>query len=527
VLGILIGGIVGLRRAGRRRQLAEFGVALLIVAGLAFLGVREAGGYRYTPPDAPAPLPARVLVTVENLNVRPAPSTANDPLTQAARGTALAVVGAADGWYEVAFEQDGTRYRGWVDASYVAPAPEAAEAEADDPRALVVPLGASARVRAPSGTGERYSAQVLRGRAVREADAPATRVELRVRVWSEDYRGTWADWAAVARASRLLAPDGSRYDADAHERAGADGPARPGASREGTLVFHVPAAPETVGTWYLHLAPSPGRAWSLILPLDGRTRPVPPAAADRADAPPQPPGRLYEAGELDAPPRPRRALPRVDTGLAGYAGTVHLQVIVGTDGRVERATCLDTDRVPASVCRDATRAVRGVPFRPGREGRRDVRSRTTLALSAGPSPGRTAPQAAPGTDAPAPRPEPPPETLPPQPEPPTPRPQEPAPAAPSPRADGPAGTVGVSVEGLGGRGASCPRPRHPGVGGTATYAVTFAPDGRYVSSRPLLRGGDARIDQAVRAVLSGCRAQAQTAGDPGNQEGRVTFRFAR
>jgi outer membrane biosynthesis protein TonB len=85
---------------------------------------------------------------------------------------------------------------------------------------------------------------------------------------------------------------------------------------------------------------------------------------------------------------------------------------------------------------------------------------------------------------------------------------------------------GLAVEGLGSRHAPCPPPRYPGVGGSVTYVVTFAPDGRYVASRPLRRGGDPRLDQAARGVIGGCRAAPlPSAASPLNQEGRITFRF--
>lgn len=88
------------------------------------------------------------------------------------------------------------------------------------------------------------------------------------------------------------------------------------------------------------------------------------------------------------------------------------------------------------------------------------------------------------------------------------------------------GASGLAVAGLGSRRASCPPPRHPGVSGTVTYAVTFAPDGHYVASRPLRRGGDARLEAAVRGVLNGCRAAAlPVVASQVNQEGTVTFRF--
>ena len=88
------------------------------------------------------------------------------------------------------------------------------------------------------------------------------------------------------------------------------------------------------------------------------------------------------------------------------------------------------------------------------------------------------------------------------------------------------GTSGLSIEGLGSRGATCAPPRYPGVSGTVTYAVTFSPEGRYIRSRPLRRGGDARIDTAVRRVIRSCRAEPLAQGaSQVDQEGRVTFRF--
>lgn len=89
------------------------------------------------------------------------------------------------------------------------------------------------------------------------------------------------------------------------------------------------------------------------------------------------------------------------------------------------------------------------------------------------------------------------------------------------------GSSGVSVAGLGSRGASCPSPRFPGAAGRVVYAVTFSPEGRYVSSRPRTRGGNPSLDAAVRAVIAGCRANPlPAAADQVNQEGTVTFVFS-
>ncbi|NNF56680.1 MAG: hypothetical protein HKN04_00420 [Rhodothermaceae bacterium] len=88
------------------------------------------------------------------------------------------------------------------------------------------------------------------------------------------------------------------------------------------------------------------------------------------------------------------------------------------------------------------------------------------------------------------------------------------------------GTSGMSIEGLGNRRASCPRPAYPGVSGTVAYLVTFAPDGSYRGARPQRRGGDARLERAVQQVISGCRAEPLSeAASQVNQDGVVTFRF--
>ena len=77
---------------------------------------------------------------------------------------------------------------------------------------------------------------------------------------------------------------------------------------------------------------------------------------------------------------------------------------------------------------------------------------------------------------------------------------------------------------FGNRSFTCPSPEFPGVEGTITFSVTFAPNGRYVTSRP--RSRNATFTSAVQRVISGCRAQplppnaTQT-----NQSTVATFNF--
>ena len=77
---------------------------------------------------------------------------------------------------------------------------------------------------------------------------------------------------------------------------------------------------------------------------------------------------------------------------------------------------------------------------------------------------------------------------------------------------------------FGNRSFICPSPAFPGVEGTITFSVTFAPSGRYVTSRP--RSRNATFTSAVERVISGCRAQplppnaSQT-----NQSTVATFNF--
>jgi TonB family protein len=91
---------------------------------------------------------------------------------------------------------------------------------------------------------------------------------------------------------------------------------------------------------------------------------------------------------------------------------------------------------------------------------------------------------------------------------------------------GTGGGAGVAYGGLGSRAYTCRTPANPGASGTVSYYITFAPSGRYVSSRPRQRSGNPQLDAAARAVLSTCRAAPlPEEADQVNQEGHATFRF--
>ena len=91
---------------------------------------------------------------------------------------------------------------------------------------------------------------------------------------------------------------------------------------------------------------------------------------------------------------------------------------------------------------------------------------------------------------------------------------------------GTGGGAGVAYGGLGSRAYTCRTPVNPGASGTVSYFITFAPSGRYVSSRPRQRSGNPQLDQATRAVLSTCRAAPLSdEASQVNQEGYATFRF--
>ena len=77
----------------------------------------------------------------------------------------------------------------------------------------------------------------------------------------------------------------------------------------------------------------------------------------------------------------------------------------------------------------------------------------------------------------------------------------------------------------GNRADTCPTPPFDGIVGDVRYQVTYAPNGRYVASRPLPpRNSD--LDRLVQGVITRCRAEPLPAGVPQvNQSNTVTFRF--
>jgi len=91
---------------------------------------------------------------------------------------------------------------------------------------------------------------------------------------------------------------------------------------------------------------------------------------------------------------------------------------------------------------------------------------------------------------------------------------------------GTGGGAGVAYGGLGSRAYTCRTPVNPGASGAVSYFITFAPSGRYVSSRPRQRSGNPQLDAAARSVLSTCRAAPLSdEATQVNQEGYATFRF--
>ncbi|HLA63002.1 MAG TPA: hypothetical protein VK610_01135 [Rhodothermales bacterium] len=92
---------------------------------------------------------------------------------------------------------------------------------------------------------------------------------------------------------------------------------------------------------------------------------------------------------------------------------------------------------------------------------------------------------------------------------------------------GTGGGSGVAYGGLGNRGIRCRTPAFPGYSGTVSFAVTFDPSGRYVSSRAVRRAGNTQVNSAASAAVSSCRAEALAEGaDQVNQVGSVTFSFS-
>ncbi|MEO0557407.1 MAG: TonB family protein [Bacteroidota bacterium] len=118
IIGALAGVLVGLRRAGRRRMLGVKVGAFLLVLGLLLLGILRAG--EVIDREIRVPVLYSTTVGTENLNVRPAPSTDNTPITVLPEGTPLDVLEERPNWVRVRLSVDGRRATGWVSRAYVA-----------------------------------------------------------------------------------------------------------------------------------------------------------------------------------------------------------------------------------------------------------------------------------------------------------------------------------------------------------------------------------------------------------------------
>ena len=276
-LGTLVGAIVGLRRAGRKGQFVEIALAVLLVSGLAVLGASAAGGYvRFEPRSS---VLFDVVITTEELNVRPAPSLGNDPVTTVSQGQRLGVVDTAPGWYAVRFERDGRAYEGWISSTYASRTDSPPTNDENRTKPLLpvpetgrsVPLRPSASVPVRTSQG-RLDAQVLGGSAVSVPGVDDTRVALRMQEYSYNLAGVWPPWSDAARASYLTDSRGTTYQASVTESVGPGGDVLPGRVREGTLVIYVPLPPEDVAA--LTLVYASGDAPPVRLSLDGPgTRP--------------------------------------------------------------------------------------------------------------------------------------------------------------------------------------------------------------------------------------------------------------
>ena len=118
ILGALAGVLVGLRRAGRRRMLAVKIGAFVLVLLLILLGINRAG--HVIDREIRVPVLYSTTVGTENLNVRPAPSTDNTPITDLPEGTPLDVLEERPDWVRVRYSSGGRRETGWVSRTYVA-----------------------------------------------------------------------------------------------------------------------------------------------------------------------------------------------------------------------------------------------------------------------------------------------------------------------------------------------------------------------------------------------------------------------
>ena len=78
---------------------------------------------------------------------------------------------------------------------------------------------------------------------------------------------------------------------------------------------------------------------------------------------------------------------------------------------------------------------------------------------------------------------------------------------------------------FGNRQFDCPQPPFGGVVGSVVYRVTFAPNGRFVTSSPVNR--NAALHSSVRSVINRCRAEPLPSNARQvNQTTRATFRFS-
>ena len=116
-LGALSGVLVGLRQAGRQRMFWVKTGAFAAVLLLVLLGVDRAG--EIIDREIRAPVLYITGVGVDGLNVRPAPSTRNTPITALARDTRIDVLEERPDWVRIRYLREGRRGTGWVSRRYV------------------------------------------------------------------------------------------------------------------------------------------------------------------------------------------------------------------------------------------------------------------------------------------------------------------------------------------------------------------------------------------------------------------------
>lgn len=92
--------------------------AFVLVFLLLLLGITRAG--EVIDREIRVPVLYSTTVGTENLNVRPAPSTDNTPITALPEGTPLDVIEERPNWVRVRYSVGGRRATGWVSRAYVA-----------------------------------------------------------------------------------------------------------------------------------------------------------------------------------------------------------------------------------------------------------------------------------------------------------------------------------------------------------------------------------------------------------------------